>query len=101
MADSPQAPWVSLRELHRHFLKHGVKLGTTTETDYDASARGTIRAGRRFTYADPDTSKPRVGYYDLRTDRFTAMNATETRILSHFRISERYVRNLPGSDYRR
>jgi hypothetical protein len=101
VADPAQAPWSSQRELRRHFQKHGSQLETPTEADYDGSARGTIRAGRRFNYLDADTSAPRVGYYHGRTERFTAMNASETRILSHYNDSESYVRNLPGSDYRR
>jgi hypothetical protein len=96
-----QARWTSERERSRHFQKHGPLLGQRTEDEYEASARATIRVGQRFTYEDSGTGRPRVGYYHVRTERFTALNERETRLLTHFRCPERYVRLLPSSGYRR
>lgn len=101
MPQADQVAWTNQRERFRHFRRHGQVLGRLTEDDYDASARATIRAGKRFTYTDSGTGKQRVGYYDLRSERFTALNEAETRILTHFRCPERYVRTLPESAYRR
>jgi hypothetical protein len=74
-----------------------------TVADYDASARETIRFGISFTYTDPDADVPRVGYYALGTNRFTALNQSQTRILTHFipDRGESYVRDLPDSTYTR
>jgi len=96
-----QASWTSERERSRHFRKHGPLLGQVTEDDYDASARATIRVGQRFTYDDAGTGRRRVGYYHARTERFTVVNERETRLLTHYRCPERYVRMLPSSEYRR
>jgi hypothetical protein len=59
--------------------------------------------GTRFTYTDPDAWVPRVGYFTRGAGRFTALNAYETKILTHF-IPERgevYVKCPPESTYRR
>lgn len=95
------ARWTSERERSGHFQKHGPLLGRLTEDDCDASARATIRVGQRFTYEDAGTGRQRVGYYHARTERFTALNETETRILTHCRCPEWYVRLLMSSEYRR
>lgn len=71
-----------------------------TAADYDRSARATIRAGQRFTYTDRDSRQPRVGYYDARTRRFTALTSNERRLLSHYRTDDTsYPRRLPDSTY--
>ena len=73
-------------------------------SQYDRSARTTIRLGKCFTYLDPDYGVPRVGYFTLGNGRFTALNASQTRILTHFipKHGERYVRDeLPQSTYTR
>lgn len=101
VADPSQAPWFSEFERRSHFRKHGQKLGTDAIETYDASARGTIRAGRRFTYRQPITGERRVGYYHRPTQRFTVMTDDEATIVSHFVCPERYVRRLPDSDYQR
>jgi hypothetical protein len=88
----------------KHFQKHGRELGIQDLARYDKSARTTIRLGNRFTYLDPDYGTPRVGYFTLGTGRFTALNASQTRILTHFapKNGERYVRDeLPQSTYKR
>src|SRR6185437_802640 len=95
----PRPDWANASRLSLHFRKHGVALGAATVADYDASARGTIRAGRRFSYRDQNTGETRVGYFDFRTSRLTILNVAETRIVSHFSCRESYVRKLPGSDY--
>ena len=52
--------------------------------DYDASARATIRVGKRFTYRDPDTGEPRVGYFAMGSGKLTILQQDEAVILSHF-----------------
>jgi len=101
VADPAQAPWVSPRELRRHFRKHGPELGTPTEAHYDASARATIGYGRRFTFRRPRTGDPRVGYYHLATRRLTVLDWVESRTITHFRCRERYVQRLDHSTYTR
>ena len=74
-------------------------MGYGTEEAYDRSARGTIRAGKRFTCREAATLLRRVGYYDRRMDRLTVLNESETRIVNHFRCDEAYVRRQIDSDY--
>jgi pyocin large subunit-like protein len=89
-------------ELPWHFGKHGHALGLSTIADYDASARDTIRVGKRFTYRTRLGRKPPVGYYDPRTNRFTALTRDEAIILTHVppTTGAAYVRGLPRSSYR-
>jgi hypothetical protein len=96
-----RAPWTSEWERRRHFRKHGPSLGLSTAEAYDASARATIRAGRRFTFRRARTGDPRVGYYHLATRRLTVLDGPESRVITHFRCRERYVRRLDGSTYTR
>jgi hypothetical protein len=70
-----------------------------TPAEYDASARAAIRSGKRFTYVDPDTGRPRVGYFAVMSSKFTALSAGEREILTHFVATRRYVRDLPSSTY--
>lgn len=94
------AAWTSREELEKHFHQHRRELGISTVQEYDDSARETIRVGTYFEYRDLQTDDWRVGYYDRATRRFTALNADETLILTHFRCPERYVaRSLRGSTY--
>ena len=67
------------------FEEHQADLRVRTREDYDRSARATIRAGRRFTYTDRSSGETRVGYYDARTRRFTALSPDERRLITHFR----------------
>ena len=53
--------------LRDHFEKHGSQVGANSVKEYDISARTTIQNGRKFTYRDRYTNKPRVGYYDPET----------------------------------
>jgi hypothetical protein len=80
-------------------LRHGPKLGLRSESEYNASGLLTIRAGRRFTYADLGSGEPRVGYFDARSSLFTALTADEAIILTHFLTERDYVRSLPDSTY--
>lgn len=94
------ATWMSRDELEKHFRQHRRELGVSTIEEYDESARATIAVGTHFEYRDLHTGDWRVGYYDRATRRFTAVNADETLILTHFRCPERYVaRSLRGSTY--
>lgn len=65
-----------------------------------ASARETIRQGRRFLYQDRGTGQTRVGYFDPRSGHFTALTRDETTIVTHFFTDEQYVRRLPATTYR-
>lgn len=94
-----QAPWPNARYLRGHFHKHGPKLGKWDVQDYDGSARGTIRAGTRFTFQSRDTGEGRVGYFDERHDRLTAPNEDETVIITHMACTEAYCRRQLKSDY--
>jgi hypothetical protein len=94
------ARWPNPRYMRRRFRKHRNGLGVLTEADFDRSARATVRTWRRFTYTDHEYKEPRVGYYDRRTRRFTALSADEILLLSHFRTDDaRYPRRLPDSTY--
>jgi hypothetical protein len=83
-----------------HFRKHGAKLGSADEAEYDASARETIRTGRRFAYQDPASGQGRLGYFDRRSGLLTALTDDEAIIVTHFLTDEQYVRQLPGSTFR-
>ena len=104
MSDSPAdaAQWWNDQDWE-HFLAHRHELGVRTVVEYDQSARHTIRSGRYFTYRDPDSGNLRVGYFAPTTGRFTAMNPSQTKIITHFvpDRGERYVLDLPESTYMR
>jgi hypothetical protein len=87
----------------KHYNKHRGQFGRQTVEQYDKSARKTIRLGIRFTYRDPDYGAPRVGYFTPGNGRFTVLNRSETRIITHFipDDGEEYVRGLPESTYAR
>jgi len=94
------AEWPDQQQEYRHFQKHRWRLHVHTVEAYTRSARATIRVGREFTYDDPDFGEPRVGYYDRRQRRFTALTDDRQTILTHFRPdSLDYVRKLPRSTY--
>ena len=69
--------------------------------DYEASALATVQAGQRFTYNDPKSGDPRVGYYVRLTNRFTSVSDDDRAIITHFppRQGEQYCRGLPNSTY--
>ena len=74
-------------------------MGYTTIEAYDRSARGTIRAGTRFTYRERGGLLKRVGYFHRQTGRLTVLDESETRIVNHFECSEVYIRRQINSDY--
>jgi len=76
-------------------------MGFAAVEAYDRSARGTIRAGIRFTYRERGGLLKRVGYFHRRAGRLTALDESETRIVNHFACSEDYVRRQVDSDYTR
>jgi pyocin large subunit-like protein len=96
------AEWPDQQYEYRHFRKHRWGLGVQTVAEYTRSARATIRAGREFTYNDPQFGDPRVGYYQETPRRFTALTVDRQTILTHFRPdAPDYARTLPQSTYRR
>jgi pyocin large subunit-like protein len=97
------APWPSDEELADHYSDHYWDVNARTIQEYDASARATIRDGTRFTYEDPKTGRPRIGYYDPETGLLTALRGDGSEILTHFAPDdgEDYVRGLPHSTYPR
>ncbi len=99
---SAKARWQSDAKLRAHFRRHGAEVGAADLASYDASARQTIRLGKRFTYVDPATGVPRVGYYDIGRGLFTGLTDDERYITTHFRPAdgESYLRALPSSTYR-
>jgi hypothetical protein len=86
-----------------HYWTHHWDVNVRSIPDYDASARATIRGGTRFTYNDPRTGRPRIGYFDPTTGLFTALRGNGAFILTHFRPDdgEAYPLSLPNSTYRR
>jgi hypothetical protein len=99
-APADTAQWPNPGYCQRHFRQHRSGLGVATVADYDRSARATIRAGRRFSFTDRDSGQLRVGYYEVRTRRFTALTADERRLRSHYRTDDAsYPRRLPDSTY--
>ena len=101
MPSTDQAPWVSTRSQEYHFRKHGAAMGHSTIEAYDRSARGTVRAGTRFTYRERGGSLKRVGFYHRQTGRLTVLDENETRIVNHFACSEAYARCQIDSDFTR
>lgn len=87
------AVWPDLGYRYQHFKKHGAALRIPTEDEYDASARETIRQGDRLSYSDDGDL--RVGYFWLDRRRFTALSDDEGMLVSHFRVTVRYVQHLP------
>jgi hypothetical protein len=67
------APWADNDELADHYWQHHWDMDAHSILEYDASARATIRDGTRFTYNQPGSGQPRVGYFDSATGLFTAL----------------------------
>ena len=74
-------------------------MGCRTIDEYDASAQETIILGTPFTYRDPVTREPRVGYFHRESSRFTATDV-DGYIRTHFQTDEAHVAGLPLSTYR-
>lgn len=76
-------------------------MGATTIDEYDASANATISNGVRFEYIDTGSGEQRVGYFDRETGLFTALDALEQMVITHFKPArgEIYVRTRQNSTY--
>jgi hypothetical protein len=76
------------------------EIGGPDRQDYDASARETIRTGKRFNLRDRWTGDWRAGFYDVVMGRLTVLTEDEELIVTHYPCSERHVRDqLWRSDY--
>jgi hypothetical protein len=93
--------WASAGSLQKHFRDHQRDVGVGTVEESDRSARQTFVLGKRFTYDAPWVGVHRVGYYAVGSNRFTALDETETELVTHFcpTDGEQYVRCLPNSTY--
>jgi hypothetical protein len=58
-----------------------------------------IELGVQFTYIDPGTKLPRIGYFHRDSSRMTATDL-DGFIVSHFLTDEYYVATLELSTYR-
>jgi hypothetical protein len=63
--------------------------------EYERSSLETIQVGVRFRYRDWRTGRPRVGYFDPMTGRFTAVDRHDRDIMTHFPTDVQY----PELDY--
>ena len=72
-----------------------------SESDYDASARETIRIGTAFTYVDRESNVERLGFFQKESNRFIGVTRDGRRITTQFRPDrgEAYVRGLNRSTY--
>ena len=95
---SAQRPeWASPKELTKHYNKHHQAVGAKDEKAYDRSARRTIQVGEPFTYTWKE--QPRLGYFEPRTGKFTALMRDRSLILTHYVETLEGVRNFPDSTY--
>jgi pyocin large subunit-like protein len=96
-----EATWAP-GQLRAHFEKHGKEGPWASESQFDASARETIRIGTPFTYMDRESNAERLGFYHRDSNRFTAVTRDGRRITTQFRPDrgEAYVRGLERSSYR-
>src|SRR5919199_443111 len=78
------AQWANDDELADHYWAHRWDTNCKTISEYDESARATIRSGIRFTYNENDSGRPRIGYYDPDTGLLTVLSSDGARLLSHF-----------------
>lgn len=85
--------------LMNHFNEHRRELSYADFREYEAGSLTAISTGRRFTFRDPKSGRLRIGYYDPSNGHLTVVDRTHTEIITHYRASERYVRNLPASPY--
>jgi hypothetical protein len=93
------AEWKTKEHLDDHYGWHRGELGVRSIAEYDASAQETIAVGTPFTYRDPVTKEPRIGYFHRATSRFVATDL-DGFSRTHFRTDEGHVANLPLSTYR-
>jgi hypothetical protein len=81
------------------YYRHRGKLRCRSVERYDASAQETIVLGVRFTYIDPITDEPHIGYFHRDTSRLTCTDL-DGFIVTHFLTAEDYVVGLERSTYR-
>jgi hypothetical protein len=93
------AAWKTRRHLEDHFAWHRGELHVRSIDEYDASAQATITIGTPFTYRDPVTREPRIGYFHRETSRFVGTDL-DGLIRTHFQTDESHIVNLPLSTYR-
>jgi hypothetical protein len=93
------ADWKTRQHLEDHFGWHHRELGVRSIGEYDASAQETIVIGTPFTYRDPVTKEPRIGYFHRDTSRLVATDL-DGFIRTHFRTDEAHIAGLPLSTYR-
>jgi pyocin large subunit-like protein len=96
-----EATWAP-GQLRAHVDKHGREGPWASESEYDASARDTIRIGTAFTYRDRESNAQRLGFYHKDSNRFTGVTRDGRRITTQFKPDrgEAYVRGLDRSTYR-
>jgi pyocin large subunit-like protein len=96
-----EAAWAP-GQLRAHVDKHGREGPWASESEYDASARETIRIGAAFAYQDRESNAERLGFYHNDTNRFTGVTRDGRRITTQFKPDrgEAYVRGLDRSTYR-
>jgi pyocin large subunit-like protein len=96
-----EATWAP-GQLRAHFEKHGKEGPWASESEYDASARETIRVGTAFTYVDRESNAERLGFFQKENNRFTGVTRDGRRITTLFKPDrgEAYVRGLERSTYR-
>jgi pyocin large subunit-like protein len=96
-----EATWTP-GQLQAHFEKHGREGPWSSEADFDASARETIRIGTLFTYVDRESNAERLGFYHRESNRFVSVTRDGRRITTQFKPDrgEAYVRGLTRSTYR-
>src|SRR5215212_7912669 len=96
-----EATWAP-GQLRAHVEKHGREGPWSSEADFDASARETIRIGTAFSYVDREANVERLGFYHRESNRFAAVTADGRRITTQFKPDrgESYVRGLTRSTYR-
>jgi len=96
-----EATWAP-GQLRAHFEKHGKEGPWASESEYDASARETIRVGTAFTYLDRESNAERLGFFQKESNRFAGVTRDGRRITTQFKPDrgEAYVRGLDRSTYR-
>ena len=93
------ADWKTRKHLEDHYGRHRGQLRTRSVAEYDASAQATLVLGIRFTYRDPGTGLPRIGYFHRESSRMTVTDL-DGHVVSHFLTDEDYVATLDLSTYR-
>lgn|SRR5687768_6808886 len=96
-----EATWAP-GQLRAHTEKHGREGPWSSEVEYDASARETVKIGTAFTYRDRESNAERLGFYHKESNRFTGVTRDGRRITTQFKPDrgEAYVRGLDRSTYR-